>query len=338
MRHLALVVPRTQGERVRKELRARSLLVPELPVLRERESLWFPIRGVPDPPLEGTTTEEREFPASTARLARSYRELTGLSAEAQRRLPRAFDVIGDVVLIRIAPDQEADVSVIGAALLAFVPGARKVGWDRGVYGPARRRRIVPLAGEGSWRTRHRENGIEFEVDPEVAYFSPRLAREHARIAAAARSGERLWDLCCGIGPFSLTVARGGGPREIVAVDANPDAIRLLNENAARLGVAGRLTVRNESIESFLATAGTADRIVFNLPHEGIKYLPSVSAAVRPGGTLHYYEVSPRAAGTDRVEELVRLLSRDSAWRCADHHVVHAYSPAADLVAYTFERA
>ncbi len=338
MRHLALVVPRTQGERVRRELGSRGLLVRELRVLRDRESLWFPIRGVPDPPLEGTFCEEREFPESSALPPRSYRELAEISAEKRRRLPRAFDVIGDIVLIRIPPDQEAEASAIGAALLAFVPGARKVGWDRGVYGPARQRRIVPLAGEGPWRTRHRENGIDLVVDPEVAYFSPRLAREHARVAAGTRSGERLWDLCCGIGPFSLTVARGGRPQEIVAVDANPDAIRLLRENATRLGLAGRLTVRNESIESFLATAGTADRIVFNLPHEGIKYLPSVSAAVAPGGTLHYYEVSPRAAGTGRVEELVSLLSRDAAWRCADHHVVHPYSPHADLVAYTFERA
>ena len=100
---------------------------------------------------------------------------------------------------------------IGEALLQFVPGRRLVAQDEGVHGPQRRRTLVPLAGEGSFRTLHRENGFELDVDVSRAYFSPRLGREHARVAALVRPGETVLDLFCGVGPFAL-LSPGTGAR------------------------------------------------------------------------------------------------------------------------------
>jgi tRNA (guanine37-N1)-methyltransferase len=244
------------------------------------------------------------------------------------------------VLIRLPDALRPHAAAVGSALLAFVPGARVVGLDLGVHGEARIREIERLAGDGPWTTQHRENGLLLDVDLERAYFSPRLAREHAAVAAAVRAGERVFDLACGVGPFAAHIARDGRAREVVAVDSNPAAVSLARGNLARAASRVPARVVLASIEAFATSSGACERAVFNLPHGGVKYLPSVGALVARGGSLHFYEVSDRAHPDSRTEELLQTLesAAPGPWRAADRHVVHPYSPNDDLVGYRFVRS
>ncbi len=332
---VVLVAP-SRAEAVRQALRDQGLLRRDLRAVRTAAQVAFPVSRAPARKLPGTRLEEREIGPARSR-PRSYRDLLELDPVVQKLLPRAFDVLGDVVLVRLPAELSSQAERIGDALLRFVPGARKVGWDQGVHGTARIRRIVPIAGAGPWRTLYRENGLEFVVDPEQVYFSPRLAREHARVASEAAEGETIWDLCCGLGPFSMAIAHRLHRSRIVAVDSNPAAIELLRENAKRQSVADRIDARVETVERFLTSAERADRVILNLPHEGIKYLPSVSAAVAPGGTVHYYEVTPHADASMRESEILDRLQPRGRWEVLDSHRVHAYAPHADLRAFTLRR-
>ena len=202
-------------------------------VLHEGDAVVFALEDDASPAPDDGTLVEREFPSLEGPPSSYRTALQHLPRNAVDRLPRAFDVIGKVVLIRLPAELDPWKAEIGAALLDFVPGARYVGWDRGVHGSERRRSVERIAGAGDLRTHVRENGIELEVDLGRAYFSPRLAREHALVAAEVGAGERVLDLCCGVGPFALTIARDGRAREVVAVYVNPDAIDLLRTNADR---------------------------------------------------------------------------------------------------------
>jgi len=285
----------------------------------------------------GGNAVDRDFEAETPPIPRYRDRLTGLPEAVRRELPRAFDVVGEIVLVRLRPSAEPHGAAIGAALLATVPGARTVGWDLGVHGPERRRTLRHLAGRPGWRTRHRENGLLLDVDVEAAYFSPRLAREHARIAGCVEPGQRVLDLACGVGPFALTIARDGRASSIVAVDRNPVAIELLRSSSARLGPAGsRIEPRIADLTDVAAAGIVAHRVIFNLPHGGIKYLTSVAATVEPAGTLHYYEMTDRALAPARPDALLETLGRDR-FSAGAAHVVHPYAPTIDLVAYTFHR-
>jgi tRNA (guanine37-N1)-methyltransferase len=338
MRAPALVVPREHAEAARRDLRRAGTLRSDLRVLRSDHEVVFPLASAPTTLPAYARVEEREFEVLDSERPASYRDLVDLPDDLRTLLPRAFDVVGDIALIRLPEELAPHAEVVGRALLEFVPGARIVGWDRGVRGVERRRELVRLAGTGSWAARHRENGLEFEVDLERAYFSPRLAGEHARVASAVHPGETVFDLCCGIGPFALTIARDGRAGRVVAVDSNPDAIELLRRNARRMGLFARVDARAESLESFLPSGGISSRAILNLPLEGIKYAPSVAATVERGGTLHYYEITDRASRATRPGELARALSRAGApWRAAEAREVHPYSPRSDLVAYTFRR-
>jgi tRNA (guanine37-N1)-methyltransferase len=205
-------------------------------------------------------------------------------------------VVGEIVLIRLPASLRPYASAIGAALRTFVPGARLVVEDRGVVGPDRTRQLLRLAGDGPFVTVHRENGLAFEVDLERAYFSPRLAREHERIARLVQPGEAVLDLCCGVAPFAVTIARRHPGCRVAAVDANPRAIELAAGNAQRNHVATSVSAVAADAARFLETAPSFDRIVLNLPHEGHRFFSGIGRALRPGAPLHYYSILP---GTPR---------------------------------------
>lgn len=334
-----LVVPRSQGEEVRQELVESGLFRPDLEILHEGDSLVLPIDAEASevPPAWGTVVV-RDFRPIPRRGVTRYRDLLPWTESEKEALPRSFDVVGDIVLVRLPNELRDRKGEVGAALLRFVPGARLVGLDLGVHGTERLRTVERIAGAGPWRTRHRENGLEFEVDVERAYFSPRLAREHARVAEAVRRGDRVYDLCCGVGPFAVTIARSAQASTITAVDSNEHAIDLLRATLKRAGLERRVRPVHAQLESFLPTAEPVERVVMNLPHEGIKYLTSVARTVAPGGRLYYYEVVSRTEFVGRGSALVDLLTEVGAFSVTGVHVVHPYSPAADLVAFEFERS
>ncbi len=337
MRSRALLVPRARGEELRRALAAGGLLRTDLPILREGDSLALPLTEGRDPPAGLGEIVEREFAVRGPVAPADYRSLLDLPPDEAERLPRSFDVIGDVVLVRIPDDLASRAPEIGRALLEFVPGARIVGSDEGVHGPDRRRTIRRLAGSGGWRTRHRENGIQIEVDVELAYFSPRLAREHARVAAAVLPGDRVYDLCCGVGPFALTIAKEARAIHVTAVDSNPHALELLRRSLARAAFSVPVDVVEGRVEEFARAAPPVERVILNLPLEGIKYLPSVARTVARRGHLHYYEVVPRDQLEGRGEAVVHAIGSPGEWRELEEHVVHPYSPMADLVGFELER-
>ena len=333
-----LLVPRSRGEEVRQDLQEAGLLRPDLAIRREVGSLVLPLSGHPDEvPASWGEVVEREFREVRRKGPVRYRDLLPWPEAEKELLPRSFDVVGEVVLIRLPAGLEGRKAEIGEALRRFVPGTRLVGLDHGVHGPDRRRVVEKIAGTGPWRTRHKENGVELDVDVERAYFSPRLAREHARVAEAVRSGDRVYDLCCGVGPFSIAIARLGRAAQVTAVDANPDAIELLRATLERYPVGGRVSPRAARLEEFLPGASPVERVVMNLPHEGIKYLPSVARTAVAGGHLYYYEVVPRSEFGRRGNTLVNALSPVGTFAVVAERVVHPYSPAADLVLFEFER-
>ena len=332
MRARALLVERGRGEATRRELVAAHALRTDLEIQEDGDRLAFPL--VPEASVrpEWGTVDLREFEPRKGATPSEFRDLLDLPEAELRLVPRSFDVVGDVVLVRLPAELEVRRFAIGEALLRFVPSCRLVGLDRGVRGPERRREVERIAGSGPWATRHRENGLDFEVDLERAYFSPRLSGEHARVAAEVRSGDAVYDLCCGVGPFSVTIARDGRASSIVAVDANPAAIELLRRTLGRYPFGPRVRPVEARLEEFVVSAPTAHRVIVNLPHEGIKYAALVAPLVAPGGGLYYYEVVPREEIVGRATVVQAALSVRGAWSVPTVRVVHPYSPSSDLIA------
>ncbi len=337
MKGPALRVARSEGESVRRRLRNEGLLRTDLRIGSDPDHLYLPLHDAHRVPADLGSIVEHDFDSRRPSAPRDYRDHIDATRTPTVPLPRAFEVVGDIVVVRLRGERRAFQRAVGDALLRFVPGARVVALDDGVRGPDRRRLLTVIAGAGPLTTRHRENGVEIDVDLERAYFSPRLAYEHARVAAQVGPGETVYDLCCGVGPFAIQIARAQPSARLVAVDANPYAIAALERSRARYRLERRIEPRVARVEAFLPTAAPCDRAILNLPHEGIKYLSSVAGRIRRGGTLHFYEVTSRAHRAGRGDALTAALRTEGQWTLTSERTVHPYSPGSDLVSYTLRR-
>lgn len=104
-----------------------------------------------------------------------YRDVIDVPPELRQHLPSSFDVVGDIIIIKI-PDELVPVrKKMGEALLSVYPNIRAVFSDDGVKGEFRIRDLTRIAGTGTARTLHKENGTQITTDPSKVYFNPRLS-------------------------------------------------------------------------------------------------------------------------------------------------------------------
>lgn len=317
---LGVVAPRREGEAVRQRLLEAGKLRTDLQILGDGDDLVFPVTG----PVEGMETREAAFEVRRTG-PRDYRELLDLPDDVHRRLPSSFDRIGDLVVFKLPDDLEPYKAMVGEALAEFA-SARSVALDRGVEGRWRVRDLEVVVGDDDLETVHREHGVTLHVDPSRAYFSPRLATEHRRVADRVADGETVVDAFAGVGPFSLVVARHADPARIVAVEANPDAVELLERNVETNGADVVEVVEGDAGE--VLPSLDADRVIMNLPHDAADYLDAAREALDGEGWVHLYEIVEEADLGSRVDAL-----EAEGLVVEQHRDVHHYSPTQEMVVF-----
>jgi len=336
MRALAVFVPAEKGEEIRRLLRDRGLLLAHLRVLRVKGGLLL---AVSDDPDLGLPLRQADFPEGSSPV-RSYKELIRVPEEVRAHLPASFDVIGDIAILKIPSELEDHRLEIGRAILAWNRSLRVVAQDRGVGGPRRVRRIDVIAGENRTTTIHVEFGLRYQVDVARAYFSPRLATERKRIADLVGAGETVADPFAGVGPYAILIGTRTRAGRVLASDDNPDAVSLLRANVAG-NRAGRVTVRAADARDALRDGAPVDRVIMDLPHSALDFLPDAVRAVGPRGTVHLYGILGRAEREARSQEVRYVVEREGR-RVTEMklHTVRAYSPRQDHVAFdlTVDRA
>jgi tRNA (guanine37-N1)-methyltransferase len=305
-------------------LSALGLLRKDLRPAHDSEKVYLPMK---DGQYAGEGRVCQHDFAESAKRATSYRDIAQVPPAVKNELPRAYDVIGKVIVIKI-PDGLAQYrEEIGRSLLSARPEARSVAEDRGVQGGQRIRELEVIAGEPDLETVHIEHGLRFCLDPSKVYFSPRLATERLRIAGLVGRGEAVLDMFAGVGPFSIHIAKKAGPATVLAVDINPAAIGYLKKNIRLNKVA--------NVEPLLADArelggklSPVDRIIMNLPHSAFGFLPVALGLLKPGGTIHLYDIIPgerRQARKEEVELAVKAAGRRLSRQCL--RLVRGYSAA-----------
>lgn len=322
MRSWALVVPRGRAEDIRRRLLDQGLLQKHLRIASEGETVLLPIRRRVE---MGFPTVESDF-AEGFTAIRSYKDVVEIPAAHGGSLPSSFDVVGDIAVIKIPEALREYRRAIGTAILRWNPNLKVVLEDRGVKGEHRIREIDAIAGDRRTTTIHKEHGLRYRVDLAQAYFSPRLASERKRIADSVHEGERVADPFAGVGPYSILIAKRRRPQEVFASDANPVAVRLLRENVAA-NRAERITVLEGDARAILARVAPVDRVILDLPHSAIDYLPDALTALGEGGTVHLYAILEETEESERGDR-VRAVANEAGLRVRSltHHRVRAYSP------------
>ncbi|HEX3629825.1 MAG TPA: methyltransferase [Candidatus Dormibacteraeota bacterium] len=108
-------------------------------------------------------------------------------------------------------------------------------------------------------------GLDLLV-PETVFAPSTNGLFHPLVRAEAKPSDRVLDMGTGSGISAILAAATSS--DVVAVDVNPRAVEAARANAARNGVADRITFRQSDV--FNAVDGSFDLIIFHPPYRWFK--------------------------------------------------------------------
>ncbi len=119
-----------------------------------------------------------------------------------------------------------------------------------------------------------EFGLVFPYSPtEFTQVNPSINRVLVRRAIALldpQPGERIADFFCGLGNFTLPIARRGA--SVIGIEGSASLVRRAQDNAAANGLAGRATFQVANLfaatPESIAALGPQDKVLIDPPREG----------------------------------------------------------------------
>jgi len=316
---LCLRVPKDSGEKVRQLLRQLTLLDTgrkitsgrrfiRIPLTRELDSEeWEHLRevapGAKRVMVEAKLSENVVRPHSVLDVLRDH-----IDPKLLPQIKHSFDVIGDIAVIEVSQELGSLKELIAEAIVEVHKGVKTVLCKSGaVSGEFRVRSFEHVLGERKTETTHKEYGCRYVLDVTKAYFSPRLATEHLRVALQVTGNEVVVDMFAGIGPFSILIAKKRGA-QVYSIDVNPDAIKYLKENCKLNGVEHLVHPILGDARDVVSRSlkGVADRVIMNLPSESSKFMEVACLALKSGGgVIHFYQFQPEPSPVESTVEALR---------------------------------
>jgi tRNA (guanine37-N1)-methyltransferase len=322
MDSLCLVVPKKKAEPVRRRLIEKSILRRDLQIRSDAKNVYLPISQRID---LGYPVETADFKEVEEQVT-DYRVLVDVPEELRPLLPSSYDTLGSIALVKMADEVAPYAPQIGKAIIATQKSIKTVCMDSGIVDEFRTRNVKIVAGDKTTETVHREYGMTFRMDVAKVFFSPRLATEREIVARQVEAGEVVIDMFAGIGPFSVLIAKTRSPKVVYAIDLNPEAFRFMKENIGFNKAVAVTPILGDAREE-IAKLEKADRIIMNLPHDASGFVADALRALKPGGTIHYYEIMEDASLQPRFDEIADIARREGrVMKELARRKVKSYSP------------
>lgn len=327
-RFRCIQVSKSDGESVRRALAEAGALQRDAVIRRDADYLYLPVKhdahiedSFPDLSVE---VQHREF---ERRIEPSFDEILGFTP--------SYEVIGDIAIIDA--DDSHDTKRIADTIILMHKNVQTVlAALTDVKGEFRIRDFRVIAGKPDTETVHKEYGCRYEVDLARVYFTPRLATERKRVADQIHETDVVVDMFAGVGPFSILIAKLA--RYVIAIDKNPVAIEYLGRNTQLNSVNNMKIICGDVRDVSEDLRCTADHIIMNLPHSAHEFIDVALTIIKPGGTIHYYDIRPEDDLFEGAQEMIEHAAeiRGMTAHLLDRRVVRSYSPHQSNVALDME--
>lgn len=144
-----------------------------------------------------------------------------------------------------------------------------------------------IAGKRDYFVKVKENQCTFEFDFSQVYWNPRLDTEHERILKQIKAEDVLFDVFCGVGPFTIPAVARRKARAY-ANDLNPNSVKWLEHSAKLNKIKNNLFVYNDDGANFIVnnfknflkdccegkdTVEGTIHVTMNLPAMAVEFLP-----------------------------------------------------------------
>jgi len=328
---LGVRVEKKNAEAAKQAILQRKAFAQGFSAFSDEKFVYFPVSSRFK--LQGVVFVDKSFPQATQGAQRLSDALKRVLTPVQlKKLVSSYDLVGDIAILEIPKELESRKKTIAKALLSsnrrLRTVLRKASAMKGKY---RVRKFEWLAGKKKTQTVYKESGCSFKVDLAKTYFSIRLSHERLRIAQQVQDGEKILALFAGVGPFPIVIAHRKEV-EIVAIELNPIATRLMRENVLLNGVQNKVRVLQGDVNKLLPAqfGNWADRIIMPLPHTGEDFLDASLCAAKKGCVIHFYGFNSMK-GKRKFTDVLRVVREKCAKnkrKCVvlQKRVVRPYAP------------
>jgi tRNA (guanine37-N1)-methyltransferase len=247
-----------------------------------------------------------------------------LEPEQLNQIYKTYDIVGDIVVIRIPESQLRHSKLIAEAIMSTHREVKAV-WRQSssVSGDLRLRSLQFLLGKKTTETLYKEHGCVYKTDLRKTYFSPRLSYERIRIAELIQKREVVLNMFAGVGCYSISIAKHSEPMKVYSVDVNPSAVQYLHENI-RLNRVADVVIpiqRDAKKVAEKELQNVADRVLMPLPERAYEYLDYAHLALKPtGGWIHYYGFEYAKKNENPVEKAETKVSEKIRRLCSNFQV------------------
>ncbi|UCE91019.1 MAG: class I SAM-dependent methyltransferase family protein [Methanobacteriota archaeon] len=326
---LGLRIGRRDAEDARRRLTSAGLIDRSREIAEEEGHAVIPLTGSPpDGLLSGIDHRvvDRDFKLRRTREdpIDEIRRMAEVPDELRHTLPSKWELVGDVLVIRLPPQLEG-FKREAAEAYARVLGAKSVLQDvGGITGELRTPSVERIIGDSAV-TVHKENGVLFKLDLEKVMFSSGNVDERVRVSRLECDGEVVVDMFAGIGYFSLPMAVHRRPERVVSCEMNPVAFQYLAENVRLNGVEDTVEpVRGDN--RVLRGSSFADRVLMGYVKTTHEFLGTAFRVLRSGGVVHYHETCPCDLLPDRPVQRLASALPDGRVDVLGVREVKSYSP------------
>jgi len=304
----AVQVDFKQAEKVRKYLINEGLIKDDLKILKDEKFIYFPLNKISGK-LKAYKIVKKEF-KERKKKQKTYKEIISIPSKIKNDLPTSYDIIGDIILIKLQKGSNTYKKEIGNALLKSNKHVKTVCLVQPVSGELRTRDIEIIAGEKQTRTTHVEYGLKFNLDVEKTYFSPRLANERRRVTNLVKENEIVIDMFTGVAPFSIMIAKYSNPKIVYAIDKNKDAIDFAKSNVKINNVLDKIEVihadARDATQILHKKGVKANRIIMNLPLSSHLFFEHALKIAANKCVIHYYDILKEEKINDRITYLKKI--------------------------------
>ncbi len=258
-----------------------------------------------------------------------------LSEEELSLLPRGFQTIGHIVILKLNPGLMEKKTLIAEKYFELLPNYIKsvylnLGAIKGQFREPEN--IIYLLGEENPIVEHKEHGIKYQFDITKIMFSKGNINERKFLASLVKDGEIIVDMFAGIGYFSLPIAKHSKPKRIYSIELNPESFKYLIENI-KLNHFEDIIIpingdsKEEVIE--LSQSGVkADRVIMGVFPAPKDFIREALTLTKVEGTIYHYEgIADREKYIDLFNEFKEIAEK-SDYKCdlLTKRFVKSYGP------------
>lgn len=310
-----IAVERINGEKFLKYAVENHILDRRKRIFSDSSYIYFPI--LENSIVQGLKVNEYDFQLRENMALKEYlQEKYGERVESLKwqRVGESL-IFSDISLI----DREMAEDIVNKGFATSV--LKRTG---SVSGSERRPSLNVLSGKPS-DTVHRENGINFILNPEKIMISKGNISERGIPFLKLLRGRKILDMFSGIGYFSLPMAAKMNSDELTCTDINSTAIEYLLKSYRASEISTKLEALN--MDCRLIPPERKYDIILMGNFKSINYLPAALSHIENIGQIILHYLSPTGTHSSHMELIMKSCrSMSFLFNLLETHRVKSYAP------------